>query len=360
MSGDSSERAAEFLSKNKFRYLIMAAVLIGSVLLAVYSFGKGSQVISMDKVWEVIGNHLHNTVPSRSDDYWGWLYNRLIFEGTIPVGIGALLVGAILGMAGAVMQNCVRNPLADPYTTGISSAALFGVTINLALGISILPVTEDAGNIVNALVFAMIPCALMLLLSIRGKTTTTQLVLIGIGVMYLFSAITMMLKYNAEPEILNQIYAWSVGSVSKIGWTGVYCLLPTTILLFISLYILSPRIDVVAMGDNMSHSLGVDPVRTRLLCMVIISCATAVAVSFSGSIGFVGLVIPHVSRLLVGSKSKMLIPCSAVLGTFLLIGAEILSRMLTQGLPAGAITALIGAPVFLYFLFKIRTNGWGK
>ncbi|MBO5600600.1 MAG: iron ABC transporter permease, partial [Candidatus Methanomethylophilus sp.] len=233
-------------------------------------------------------------------------------------------------------------------------------TINLVLGISIIGMKNDAGIIANALLFSMIPCILMLLLSIRGKTTSTQLILIGIGVMYLFSAFTMMLKYNAEPEILNQIYAWSVGSVSKIGWTGVYCLLPTTLILFILLYILSPKIDVIAIGDNMSQSLGVDPVKTRLLCMVIISACTAIAVSFSGSIGFVGLVIPHVSRLLVGSKSRLLIPCSAVLGAFLLIGAEVVARVLANGMPVGAITAMIGAPVFLYFLFKIRTNGWGK
>lgn len=360
MSGDTARLASAFLSKNKVRYLAMAAILIGSSLLALYSFGKGSAVISMSTVWEVLNNHLHNTVPTRSEDYWGWLYDRLIFEGTIPVGIGALLVGAILGMSGAVMQSCVRNPLADPYTTGISSAALFGVTINLVLGISIIGMKNDAGIIANALLFSMIPCMLMLILSIRGKTTSTQLILIGIGVMYLFSAFTMMLKYNAEPEILNQIYAWSVGSVSKIGWTGVYCLLPTTLILFILLYILSPKIDVIAIGDNMSQSLGVDPVKTRLLCMVIISACTAIAVSFSGSIGFVGLVIPHVSRLLVGSKSRLLIPCSAVLGAFLLIGAEVVARVLASGMPVGAITAMIGAPVFLYFLFKIRTNGWGK
>lgn len=336
----------------------MAILVVITAVIVIYSFGKGNAVIDFGIAMDVIKDRLDGKIPDRTEDYWGWLKDYLVFEGTVPRAIGGVMVGAILGISGAVMQICVRNPLASPYTTGISSAALFGVTVYLVLGITLLPLTEELSLIVNAFVFSMIPCALMVILSFRMKTTPSLLVLIGIGIMYLFNAITMLLKYNAEPEILKQIQNWSVGSIAGIGWTGVWFLIGALIFLFISMFLLSSKLDVMSAGDRFAKSLGVNPVTIRLTCMVIISMCTSIAVCFSGSIGFVGLVVPHVSRLFVGSKCSRLIPCSAVVGALLLIGADVISRVLSLSLPVGAVTAVIGAPVFLYFLIKMRTSGW--
>ncbi|MGN1045443.1 MAG: FecCD family ABC transporter permease [Candidatus Methanomethylophilaceae archaeon] len=359
MSGDLPPDEI-YIRRRRRRYAIMAVLVAVTVGIAIFSFGTGSGVISFDIAMDVIRERLNGNIPDRSEDYWKWLCDYLVFEGTIPRALGGMMIGAILGISGAVMQMCVRNPLASPYTTGISSAALFGVTIYLVLGISIIPLGEEMDMIVNAFLFSMIPCILMVFLSVRVKTTPSMLVLIGIGVMYIFNAITMMLKYGAEPEVLKQIQMWSVGSISGIAWSDLGYLLLALLVLFVSMMVLSKRMDVLASGDRMAQSLGVEPVGTRLLCMMIISACTAVAVCFSGSIGFVGLVIPHISRMLVGSKSDMLLPCSAILGATLLIGADVLSRILSTGLPVGAVTAVIGAPVFLYFLFKMRSNGWGR
>ncbi len=348
------------MREHRRKYLVMVILVALTTVIIVYSFGKGNAVISFDIAMDVIRDRLNGKIPERSEDYWGWLMDYLVFEGTIPRAIGGAMVGAILGVSGAVMQICVRNPLASPYTTGISSAALFGVTIYLVLGITLIEATEEISLIVNAFVFSMVPCLLMFVLSFRVKTTPTLLVLIGIGIMYLFNAITMLLKYRAEPEILKQIQNWSVGSIAGIGWNGVWFLIGAFVFLFVTMMFMSSRLDVMAMGDKSSRSLGVDPVTTRLICLVIISACTSVAVCFSGSIGFVGLVVPHVSRMFVGSKCSYLLPCSAVVGAFLLIGADVLSRVLSLALPVGAVTAVIGAPLFLYFLVKMRTNGWGK
>ena len=350
----------EYVRRTHRKYLYLLGFMVAIVALALFSFGTGDKLISFDIAMNVISDRLNGYLPDRKGDYWGWLKDRLVFEGTVPRAIGGIMVGAILGVSGAVMQLCVRNPLASPYTTGISSAALFGVTVYLVLGFSLVPFTEETSLIVNSFVFSLIPCALMVVLSMRMRTTPTLLVLIGIGVMYVFNAITMMLKYRAEPEILKQIQNWSVGSIAGIGWNGVWFLIGAFIFLFITMSFFSRKLDVLASGDRFAQSLGVNPLRTRIICIVIVSACTSVAVSFSGSIGFVGLVVPHVSRMFVGSKSSVLLPCSAVMGAILLLGSDVLARVLSLALPVGAVTAVIGAPLFLYFLFKMKSNGWGR
>jgi len=354
MSGDEADA---YVSRQRKRLLILVGVTVASVAIALCSISVISFHISLQEAWGVVIKHLQG-VPL--DSYYDRIRDEIIFKGTLPRALGSLIIGAILGVSGAVMQYCVRNPLADPYTTGISSAALFGVTISLALGIMLIPGTGNIGLIVNAFVFAMIPCAIMIAISVRRKTTPTMLILIGIGVMYLFTALTMVMKFNAEPEILEQIIAWSIGSTSKVNWDAIPYLLFSLAVLLTGIAFYSSRLDVMSSGENTAISLGADPKRTRLICMVIVSACTAIAVSFCGSIGFVGLIVPHISRLLVGSKSRALIPCSAAVGALILVIADVLSRSFGAGLPVGAITAVIGSPVFLYFLIKMKTGGWGR
>ena len=354
MSGDDTLSADNYVRSRRRRLIVIAVILVISMLIALRSVSVSSFRITFEEAMDVIIRNLKGEGLGNIED-------TIIFKWALPRAIAGLIIGAILGISGAVMQYCVRNPLADPYTTGISSAALFGVTIHLALGISIIPMLiGQSATIVNAFLFSMIPCIVMVIISVRKKTTLTLLILIGIAVMYMFSALTMIIKYNAEPEILNQILEWSVGSLGRIRWDSIIPLSLALLFLLIFMMYFSRKLDVISSGENMSTFLGVNPTRTRLICMIIISACTSIAVAFSGSIGFVGLIIPHISRLLVGSKSNMLIPCSAVLGALLLVCSDTVSRMFGAELPVGAITALIGSPIFLYFLFKIRTNGWGR
>ena len=345
------------MSRSRHRWISISVIIAITVAVSVYSVCVMSFNISFSEAWEVIIKHLQGIEPS---NYYDKIRDTLVFEGTFPRVIGASLIGAILGISGAIMQYCVRNPLADPYTTGISSAALFGITISLALGITLLPLPGNFGIVFNAFVFSMIPCILMIVISIRRKTTPTMLILIGIAMMYIFSSFTMVLKYNADHEVLEQIIGWSIGSVSKADWTAIPFLMVSLIILLILTAKYSKKLDVMSTGDNLATSLGTDPKKTRLVCMVVVSACTSIAVSFSGSIGFVGLVVPHVSRLFVGSRTNALIPCSAVTGALLLVAADTLARSFGAGLPVGAVTAIVGSPVFLYFLVKMRTSGWAK
>ena len=345
------------MSRSRRRWAAITIVIAITVAISAYSVCVMSFRITFSEAWEYIIRHLEGIEPA---DYYDRIRDELVFNGSFPRVIAASLIGAVLGISGAVMQYCVRNPLADPYTTGISSAALFGVTLYLALGAVLIPVPGRLGIVLNAFIFAMIPCILMILISIKRRTTPTMLILIGIAMMYIFSSFTMVIKYNAEPEVLEQIIGWSIGSVSMAQWESVPFLIAALAVLLVMTAVYSRRLDVMSAGDNLASSLGADPRRTRLICMAVVSACTAVAVSFSGSIGFVGLVVPHVARLFVGSRTNALIPCSAVAGAFLLVAADTLARSFGAGLPVGAVTAIIGSPVFLYFLVKMRTSGWGN
>ena len=352
MSGNSDS----YFAQEKKKVLLYLVLIIPTVLIAVYSIGVSLYPFTFDEAMDIIIRHFEGKIGTSYRDF---LLDNLVFEGTFPRAVGGVLIGAILAIGGVIMQTIVRNPLADSYTTGISSGALFGVTIYLALGISVFNLVGNTAVMVNALLFSLVPCSIMILFSVFRKTTPTMMVLVGIATMYIFSASTMLIKYNAEDEIVQQIYEWSLGSLAKISWSSIPFLLAAFLILLIVGLILAKRIDVLSAGDNCAITLGVNPSVIRIGCLVLVSVCTAIAVSFSGTIGFVGLVIPHLCRILVGAKSKLLIPCSAVLGGLLLIGADSIARVCgSSSLPVGVLTAMIGTPVFLFFLLKTKNNGW--
>lgn len=333
-----------------------SAVLVLIIFAAcVVSLSISRIDISFTQVLEILWNHLTDNVPIRSEDYQSWWVDQVVVNDNAPRTICGVCVGGILAVSGAVMQSITRNPLTDPYTIGISSAALLGMAVSLVFGICIIPTaTGSTAQIVNAFVFSLIPALVITLFASRSKSSPTMMILIGIAMMYVFNAFTTFIKYNAEAEQIHEIYEWSLGTLSGVTWDAVGILIATFILLSICMIILANKINVVSSGDKEAISLGENPTRVRLLCLVLISMATSVSVCFTGSIGFVGLVAPHVARLFVGSNCKVLIPVSAIIGALMVVGADILVRSLPQVLPVGVITALIGSPLFLYFLYMQR------
>ncbi|MBO4797300.1 MAG: iron ABC transporter permease [Candidatus Methanomethylophilaceae archaeon] len=311
--------------------------------------------ITFVQAMEVIYNHITGVIPDRKEDYAGWWIDQVITNDNAPRTICGVCVGAVLAISGAVMQSITRNPLTDPYTIGISSAAMFGVTITVVYGICAIPgLAGEEGKIVNAFVFALIPSAAIVFVSSFKKVSPTMMVLIGIALMYMFSAFTTFIKFNAESEKLQEIYEWSLGTLSKTDWGSVAVISSVFVLILVSMVILANRINVINAGEKESVSFGENPVRIRLVCFVIISLATAASVCYTGTIGFVGLVAPHIARLFVGSNCKILIPASAILGGLMVVGSDCIVRSISVDLPVGVITALIGSPLFIYFLFRQR------
>ncbi len=289
------------------------------------------------------------------ESYIDKMIDYVVIEVNSPRAIAAILIGTILAVCGAVMQTITHNPLAEPYTIGISSAAMFGVTISIALGVSILPGMEkDVATGANAFLMAMIPAIVIVIATTFRRLSPNMMILIGIGMMYLFSSITTLIKFNVNEEALHEIYIWSIGTLSKIGWEDIVPLAIAAAVVFVSFCFLSSRMNVLMSGDNICQSLGINPFHIRMISFTIVSFGVAVAVCYSGTIGFVGLVAPHITRLFTGNNNKLLIPVSALAGSLLIIIGDIVVRLLPGGLPAGVITAIIGSPMFLYFLFKQR------
>ena len=360
MTDGREEFKKEYRKQFRNGVITTVVLIVLTAMIFIYSLSVSQYPIGFSEAYGILLNNITGNV--NTDTYADWLKNQLVVNMYIPRAIGGITVGIILATCGAVMQNIIKNPLADPYTTGISSGAYFGVTVYLVLGVSVLPITHgDIAQIINAFVFALVPAAVIIVFSTFRKASPTMMVLIGIGVMYMFSASSTMLKVIASPETLSDIYIWGVGSIGKVTWENVPLLIAGAVAVVTFMMFMSKKINILASDDKQSTAMGVNPTRTRLLLLIVVSVTTAVAVCFTGTIGFVGLVAPHVARIFTGSNSKYLIPCAAGAGAFMLLAADCIARNVgTVGLPVGVITALIGSPIFLYFLIRQRKSAWGS
>lgn len=269
-------------------------------------------------------------------------------------------MGAGLGVCGAVMQSTLKNPLADPYTTGISSGASLGATLAIISGLSLIPGTAgETATVINAFVFALIPAFVMIFFSvIKRNMSPESTILIGVAVMYIFTAVTTLLKVSATEEKLAEAYVWSVGTLGKATLDNIPLMGIATIAGIAVFMLGSNMINTLAMDDKNVVALGENPKHVRLFFMFVVSMVTATLVSFTGTIGFVGLVAPHIVRLMIGSDNRYLIPASACFGAMFLLCADCLAKNLSTGLPVGVITALVGGPLFLIILLKMRKAAW--
>lgn len=337
--------------RKKRLFIVICAVLI--VAAFGVSLTVGFYDIGFLETYRVILDHLlGNPVESSDDD--------IIWGTRLPISLFAILCGGVLAAGGAVMQSVLRNPLADPYTMGISSGASLGAALSLILGISLIPgLSESISLTVMAFVFALIPVAIILLMSRKHRVTPTKLVLIGVAVMYMFSAITSLLMVTASDETLSEVYSWMVGSLSGIGWSSLPIPLIVSVVCLVLIYSQYRSINVTMSGNRCTRSMGVDPKKLTLRMMVLISLMTASVVSYTGSIGFVGLVAPHIARIFVGSESKYLIPSSIAFGALFMLIANSIAKVTSDfGLPVGVISAIIGCPIFVIVLLRMRRNAW--
>ena len=273
----------------------------------------------------------------------------------------AAVVGASLAIAGAEMQTILNNPLASPFTLGISAAASFGAAVALVLGVSLIPFAGGIFSVAgNAFIFAMLAALIIFAFSmIRGVTAETM-VLLGIALVFLFQALLALLQYIASEQALQQVVFWSLGSLSKASWPklGLTALIVVvTVPFFVRA---SWQLTALRLGDERARALGVDVQRLRLILLVGVSLLAATAVAFVGTIGFVGLVGPHVARMLVGEEQRYFLPASALAGAVLLAATSLVSRSILPGviIPVGIITALIGVPFFLALILSRRRQLW--
>ena len=284
----------------------------------------------------------------------------IVWDVRLPGAIMAVLIGAMLGIAGAQMQTILHNPLADPFTLGISSAASFGAALAIALGVGFWPAGGNFFVAMNAFLFALgTSLVLFAFTRMRGVTVET-FVLVGIALFFTFNALLAFIQYQSSETQLQQIIFWMMGSLARASWTKIAICSGLLALVVPVAWARNSMMTALAMGEDRAASLGVPVARLRLEMLACISLLAATATAFVGTIGFVGLVGPHIARMFVGEDQRYFLPVSAAAGAIILSAASTLSKAITPGViyPIGIITALVGVPFFLSLVLSIRRETW--
>ena len=322
------------LSKKKFFFYLLILILL-LFIIALFSLSKGSVFISNKDILLAIlkkGDQINQTI---------------IWELRLPRFIASLLVGSALGMSGALLQGMLKNGLASPYLLGISAGSGLVIVFFITFGLvqSFIPFAAWLGAILTTL--------FVFVLSKDGnKIVVERLVLGGVAISSLFGAIQASLLLQVEDGRIQAALNWLIGSLNARGWEEIkFVTLPILISLFIGLF-LSRQLNLLGLGDELSVSLGNSLFRSRCLIGAIATLLTACAVSIGGLIGFIGLIVPHFSRLLIGSDFKYILPFSALMGALTLSSSDLISRLGPVEIPVGIVTALIGAPIFIFILYQ--------
>ncbi|MCM2475818.1 iron ABC transporter permease [Rhizobium sp. CG5] len=284
----------------------------------------------------------------------------VIWDIRMPIALMAVTVGACLSLAGAQMQTILANPLASPFTLGISAAAGFGAALALVGGVAIFPAAVQYMVPINAFLMAMLASLFIYGASTLRGVTVETIVLLGIALVFTFNAALALLEYLASEQALAAVVFWTMGSLTKATWTKVA--VTAAVLAFATPLFMRRAwaLTALRLGDDKAASFGVNIRRLRLETLMLVSLLAAIPVAFVGTIGFVGLVGPHIARMLVGEDQRFFLPASVLCGALLLSTTSVVSKILIPGaiLPIGVITALVGVPFFFSLIFSSRRRSW--
>ena len=283
--------------------------------------------------------------------------SAIVWELRFPRVVLGGLVGGMLALAGASYQGVFRNPLADPYLLGVAAGAGLGATLVIVNGSPgdgadlLLPLASFAGGV------AAVVAAYLIGRSVGGGRTTATLILAGVTVAAFFTAVQTFVQQQ-RTDTLNEVYTWLLGGLSTAGWRDVVTILPYVVVSATVLLLHRRTLDVMAVGDEEARSLGIDVTRVRLLIVAAATLGTAAAVAVSGLIAFVGIVVPHLVRLVVSSSYRVIMPLSLIVGAAFLVLADVIARTILSPaeLPIGVVTAFIGAPFFALVLRTTRSG----
>lgn len=334
----------KIISRDKKRYWLSSIFLASFfILIFIADLATGSNGFNVQEFWKILENN-------NLEDWY------ILQEIRFPRTITAIVVGVGLGIGGVIIQNILRNPLATPFTLGISHAAAFGASF----AIIVLDAHRTNSEyqmyliLICALIASFLALAIILALSFYAKLSPSSIILAGISIGALFHALTMFIQYFADDAQLSSAIVWSFGDISKASWSDTYILLFLTIPIYLFFQFKAVDYNIMLFGDDESRNLGVNTKFLRFISMLLASILAAVATSFVGVIAFVGLVAPHLVRLVIKNDYRLLIPYSALVGAILLIIANIGSKSLLSpiDIPIGILTPFIGVPMLIYLLIK--------
>ena len=353
-SDASLESTLSYYLRNRlWKFAFIGICFVAIFLVAGYTITIGSMNISFVETYETIWNHLTGNIVNDGFDFVVW-------DLRMPRVLAGIIGGAGLAVCGAVMQNTMKNPLADPYTTGVSSGASLGATIAMTVVGGLMASTNV--TVIGAFVFTLIPVGMMIAISKMKDASPTTMIMAGIGIMYIFNAITTVLMIWSDPQQMQAVYRWQVGTLDIVKWEHLPIMGLVTLAGVVISMLISGRLNVLSTGDESAKAMGIDADRMRIWCLVMVGLVSAVIVSFTGLIGFVGLVAPHITRLFIGSDNKFLIPACAVFGSMLLIVADALGRTILSPnvIQVGVVMSFVGGPIFLLLLLGSRKRMWSS
>ncbi|RQO61804.1 iron-siderophore ABC transporter permease [Paucibacter sp. KBW04] len=347
-------RAKPQANAGSYRALIRRRQLLliglGLLLLASFLLDLGSGPIRYE-LGEVLQALLHPDEASPQARIVMW-------EIRLPVALMALVVGAALSLAGAQMQTVLNNPLASPFTLGVSAAASFGAALGLAFGVQLLPqawgLLSDYLVPLNAFVMALLCSGLIYGLSRQPGARPETLVLLGIALVFTFNALLALVQFFASEQAVAAVVFWTMGSLNKASWPKL-AITSAALLLALPLFARQAwALTALRLGDDKAASFGVAVQRLRLQVLLLVSLLAAFPVAFVGTIGFVGLVGPHIARMLIGEDQRFFIPASLLCGALILSLSSVLSKLLLPGaiVPIGIVTSLIGLPFFIFLIVR--------
>ncbi|HEK0807750.1 TPA: iron ABC transporter permease [Proteus mirabilis] len=328
----------------RFFYLMILGGVLCSVLILDFTLGPSG--LSLTELW--------NTLISPETADAGT--RVIVWDIRLPYSLMAVVVGMSLGLAGAEMQTILNNPLASPFTLGVSSAAAFGAALAIVLGIGIPGVPAQWFISVNAFIFALLATLLLDFISRWMRVSTSGIILFGIALVFTFNAAVSIMQFIANEDTLQGLVFWTMGSLNRASWDKLYILLVVLVIIFPLSLMNAWKLTALRLGEDRAMSFGINVRRLRLTTLLRISIISALAVAFVGPIGFIGLVAPHIARMTFGEDHRFYLPASALIGALVLSIASLVSKNLLSGviIPVGIVTSLVGIPFFVSIILRHR------
>ena len=361
---DSPQGKLRRLKRRRLLFITTASILL--VVVSFLSLGVGAIMIGPDGIIQSV---LHSLFPDSFSGPDPEYYEVIVVTYRAPRVIMGVFTGIALAVAGAVMQGIMRNPLVSPFTLGLSSAATCGAAITLVLGPIIIGsmfaetfmffgTYVSYGFLMMALfafLFGMLSIVFILMLT-RGNVSQSTLVLTGTIIGYVFQAVLSYMKYVSDDATLHDIVKWTLGGMWGASWSSVVIAVPVVIITSLLIQRLSLDINTLSAGPDVAHNLGVNIPRLRMITLTLTAVSVSTCMAFTGTIGFIGLIAPHICRILLGGDYKYLVPASALMGALILVISDSVARVILapEDIPVGIIMYILGGVFFLFLLRKMR------
>ncbi|TLD84430.1 iron ABC transporter permease [Helicobacter sp. MIT 11-5569] len=333
--------------KREIKRLILIVFFLGIALISlIFDIATGPAMLPIREVVDALFapflEHLNVDTTTLA----------IIHDLRLPMALMALVVGAALGVGGAEIQTLLNNPMASPYTLGLAAAAGFGASLVISFGTFGLPLMVAVP--LGAFLMTLLAGAILFGFAALAHFGSAMLVLVGIALLFLFQSLLSLIQYLSSPEISQQILFWLFGSLLKSNWTNLGVVSLVSCVCISLLLRDSWALTALKLGETRAISMGVDLVALRFRTLILVSIMTATAISFVGVIGFIGLVAPHIARMLVGEDQRFFLPASLLIGAAFLSISSVLSKVIIPGalFPVGIITSFVGVPFFFWIIFS--------